>query len=85
MISTGESEDKIIEIILLLKEIFSKENLFLEITAQDESVLNEVKKINDNILTFSKKTNIECIINNNYFYINKEDKEAWEMALAIRD
>jgi DNA polymerase III alpha subunit len=54
-------------------------------TAQDESIMSNVKKINSQILFFSKKTNTECVISNNYFYPNKDEKEAWEMALAIKD
>jgi DNA polymerase III alpha subunit len=54
-------------------------------TAQNESTMSNVKKINSQILFFSKKTNIECVIDNNYFYPGKEEKEAREMALAIKD
>jgi DNA polymerase III alpha subunit len=33
----------------------------------------------------AKKNNIECIVDNAFQYLNKKDKETWEMALAIKD
>jgi len=54
-------------------------------TAQDEVLINNVKKINNQILFYSKKTNTECVVDNNYFYPGRDEKEAWEMALAIKD
>ncbi|MEI8253358.1 MAG: hypothetical protein WCG25_06545 [bacterium] len=54
-------------------------------TAQNESLIPNVKKINSQVLFFGKKTNTECVIDNNYFYPGKEEKEAREMALAIKD
>ncbi len=85
MVLNWEPEDKIIEIIKMIKDILWNDNVFLEMTAQDESIMSNVKKINSQILFFSKKTNTECVISNNYFYPNKDEKEAWEMALAIKD
>jgi len=85
MVLNWESDDRIIEIIKMIKDILWNENVFLEMTAQNESLLSDVKKINNQILNYSKKTNTDCVVNNNYFYPGKEEKEAWEMALAIRD
>ncbi len=85
MVLNWEPEDKIIEIINMIKDILWNDNVFLEMTAQNESTMSNVKKINSQILFFSKKTNIECVIDNNYFYPGKEEKEAREMALAIKD
>ena len=85
MVLNWEPEDKIIEIINMIKDILWNDNVFLEMTAQNESTMSNVKKINGQVLAFSKKTNIECVIDNNYFYPGKEEKEAREMALAIKD
>ncbi|MFZ2151254.1 MAG: PHP domain-containing protein [Candidatus Absconditicoccaceae bacterium] len=85
MIVNGESEDKIIEIINMIKDILGNNNVFLEMTAQNESLINNVKKINNQILFYSKKTDTDCVVDNNYFYPGKDEKEAWEMALAIKD
>jgi len=53
--------------------------------AQDESEDSELKKVNKKILELSEKENIDCVVNNVYYYLNKDDKETWEMALAIKD
>jgi DNA polymerase III alpha subunit len=45
----------------------------------------DMAKINKKILELSEKHDINCIVDNAFQYINKEDKETWEMALAIKD
>ena len=85
MMHAWEKEDKISEILTMLSDIVWKEHLFLEITAQDESLLPEIKKINNLILSLSKSNWLECTIANNYHYITKWEKEAREVALAIKD
>lgn len=85
MLISGEKEEKIDEILKMLIDIVGKEHLFLEITAQDEKLLPEIKKINDFILILAEKNWLSCTIANNYHYISKSDKEAREVALAIKD
>ncbi len=85
MIKRSEPEDKILEIINMIQNEIWKENVFLEIVAKDENLDEDIKKINKKILEISEKNWIKCIVNNIYHYINKWDKEAWEMALAIKD
>jgi DNA polymerase III alpha subunit len=80
-----EKEEKMGEILTILQETLGKENVFLEITAQDESLLPEVKKINTLLLAMSKKYGIKCVVDNNYHYLTSTDKEAREIALAIKD
>jgi DNA polymerase III alpha subunit len=80
-----EKEEKIIEILNILQNTLGKENVFLEITAQDEQLLPDIKKINTTLLRISKEQNIKCVVNNNYHYITATDKEAREIALAIKD
>jgi DNA polymerase-3 subunit alpha len=84
MINAGETEDKILEIHEMIQEIF-KENCYFEITAQDEHLLTDLPKVNQLLLHLARKTDTQCIVNNNYFYPDPKDKVAWEMALAIKD
>jgi DNA polymerase-3 subunit alpha len=84
LISSGESEENILEIHQMLQEVF-QENCYLEITAQDEEVFPELPKINQFLLHMSRKTDTPCIVNNNYFYPEAKDKKTREMALAIKD
>ena len=84
MLSAWESEAKIKEIYDMLRDIFW-EKCYLEITAQDENVLPLVKKCNQFIYDLAKQTNTKLIVDNDYRYLRKEDKEAWEIALSIKD
>lgn len=81
MILNHEWEDKIKDIIKLLQDALGKENVYGEIIAQDYTLVPEIKEINE----FLMKSNIECIIDNNFQYVNKDDKATWEVALAIKD
>ncbi len=85
MIALDEKESKIIEIIRLIQETIGKENVYLEIIAQDYNETNEAKKANELLQEISKKENIKCVVSNNYFYPAAEDKQAREVALAIKD
>lgn len=85
MIFRSENDDKILELIHLLQDTLWKENVFLEIIAQDESKNNNLAKINKKILELANHESINIITWNIYNYVNKWDKDAWEMALAIKD
>ncbi len=84
MLSAWESEAKIREIYDMLHEIFG-EKCYLEITAQDETLLPITKKVNQFIYNLAKQTNTKLIVNNDYRYLKEKDKEAWEIALSIKD
>lgn len=85
MATLDEKEEKMIEIIHLIQDTIGKENVFLEIIAQDYNETSEHKKINDILLAIAEKQSIPCIVANNYFYPSETDKPAWEVALAIKD
>jgi len=85
MINLDEKEEKIREIIHMIQNAIGKENVYLEIIAQEYDEVPETKKYNDIIFEISKKEQIPCVVNNNYFYPSSEEKEAREVALAIKD
>lgn len=85
MIALDEKESKIIEIIHFIQDIIGKENVYLEIIAQDYNETIESKKANELLLALAEKEQIACVVNNNYFYPSQWDKQAWEVALAIKD
>lgn len=85
MIALDEKESKMIEIIHFMQDIVGKENVYLEIIAQDYDETTEHKKVNELLLAIAEKENIECIVANNYFYPSDTDKQAREVALAIKD
>ncbi len=85
MLMLDEKMEKIAEIINMVKNAVGPENVYLEVTAQDEKLLPEVKKINTQILELSQTTSTACVVHNNFFYPNADEKEAREIALAIKD
>jgi len=84
MQTSGESEDKIKEIYQMLQWIFG-ERCYLQITAQNEKLFPALRKCNQFIYDLAKQTNTKLIVDNNYCYVNKTDKDAWEIALSIKD
>lgn len=85
MIALDEKESKMIEIIHLIQDTLGKENVYLEIIAQEYHDTTEHKKTNELLLLIAQKEQIACVVNNNYFYPDQWDKQAWEVALAIKD
>ena len=84
MILAWEKNKKTEEFIQKNKEILDW-NFFLELIAQDESKQKELKKINQNIVEIWKNTNTKIIVNNEYSYPEKADKEAYEVLLCIKE
>jgi hypothetical protein len=58
MIALDEKESKILETIHLIQDILGKENVYMEIIAQDYNEVAEAKKINDIIITLAEKEDI---------------------------
>ena len=85
MLNSGESLDKVKEILLLVRDAVGAENCYLEITIQDEKTHPQIAKINQTLLQLSEELNIPCILTNHYFYPKKEDKPTQELAMAIKD
>lgn len=85
MIALDEKESKMVEIINLIQDIIGQENVYLEIIAQDYNETTESKKVNELLLALAEKEHIPCVVDNNYFYPSSGDKQAREVALAIKD
>lgn len=85
MIALDEKESKMIEIIHLIQETIGKENAYLEIIAQDYNETTEQKKTNDAIMALAEREMMPCVVSNNFFYPSPTDKQAREVALAIKD
>lgn len=85
MLHNGEPQDRIIEILNLIKNTLGNENTYLEILAQDHKTNPEIEKINTAILEIAEKTETPCIISNIYAYPKAQDKKTQELAMAIKD
>lgn len=58
MIALDEKESKILETIHLIQDIVGKENVYMEVIAQDYNEVAETKKINDIIIALAEKEDI---------------------------
>lgn len=85
MILRDEPREKIIEIIRMLQSILGEDAVYWEIIAQLHSENKELERVNQYIFELCQELDILCIVNSNYHYIKKTDKEAWEVALAVKD
>ena len=85
MILRDEPREKIIEIIRMLQSILGEDSVYWEIIAQLHSENKELERVNQYIFELCQELDILCIVNPNYHYIKKTDKEAWEVALAVKD
>lgn len=85
MILHNEEPKKIEETIALLRTIFSDENVYLELIAQYENKLKNLKKVNPIIKELAEKTSTPLIVNTNYHYVHDDNKEVAEVAMAIKD
>lgn len=63
------------------KEIFGKDNFFLEI---QEHGLPSQEEVNDAIIQISEKTNIPLVVTNDVHFLRKEDFEAHKILLCIQ-
>lgn len=81
---TGEKTENILEIHNMIREIFG-ENCYLEIIAQDESIIPKLHEVNQLCLSLSSQTATKCIVQNEFFYPSPNDYKTREIALAIKD
>lgn len=80
-----ESDKKIAETRTMLQDIVGKENCYIELLAQDEKKLKEVHRVNTTLLKLADETDSPVVVTSNFHYVHKDDKKAFEVALAIKD
>lgn len=85
MFQKNAGDDKIIDQIRLLEDNIWPENIYIEIVAQDYKKEKTLEYTNKRAIELAKKLNKKLIINNDFHYVDKEDKEAFEVALCIKD
>lgn len=80
-ILTNSSDEKISKIIDEYIEIFSKENFYLEIQANE---LPETKIINDRFYDLAKLHNLELVATNNVYYVDRDGYELQDIIICIQ-
>ncbi|MDA9257060.1 DNA polymerase III subunit alpha [Flavobacteriaceae bacterium] len=79
LLNIGESQAE--EALLYWKSLFDKD-FYLEMMRHGQE---DEKRVNENLLEFSKKHNINIVPTNNSFYLNKEDANAHDILLCVKD
>lgn len=80
-ILSWKPEEKILERIEQYRELFWKENYFLELLYHDD--IPKQNFVTDEIIKISKKYEIPVVACNNCYYINKEDKKTQDVIMAL--
>lgn len=80
-----EEEKKITDILHVLSTLYDRDHFFLDLIAQDYEIITDAKIINTQTEKRAEAHKIACTIHTNFHYINAEDKESYEVALAIKD
>ena len=80
-ILTDSSDEKIDKIINEYIEIFSKENFYLEIQANE---LSETKIINDRFYNLAEFYNLELVATNNVYYVDRDGYELQDIIICIQ-
>jgi len=74
--------EKAKKVALEYQEIFGKGNFYLELQHHPE--MEEQRKINEALLKISEETKIPAVVTCDVHYLNKEDKRAHEVLLAVQ-
>ena len=74
--------DKASQRILKYNELFGQGNFYLEL--MDHPELEDYKKVNDQLIKFSRELNIPLIATNDIHYLKKEDDEAQDILLCLQ-
>ena len=79
ILNIGESQAE--EALLWWKEQFG-DDLYIEMMRHNQE---DEKVVNETLLNFSKKHNVKIVATNNTFYLNKEDANAHDILLCVKD
>ncbi|POS01246.1 DNA polymerase III alpha subunit [Flavobacterium croceum DSM 17960] len=79
LLNIGEKQAE--EALLWWKNLFA-DDLYIELLRHNQEDEN---RVNTTLIDFSKKHNIKLVAANNVFYINKEDANAHDILLCVRD
>ena len=79
ILNVGEAQAE--EALLWWKEQFGND-LYIELMRHDQQ---DEKVVNETLLKFSKKHNIKTVASNNTFYLDKEDANAHDILLCVKD
>ena len=79
ILNVGETQAE--EALLWWKEQFG-DDLYIELMRHNQE---DEKVVNETLLKFAKKHNVKVVATNNTFYLNKEDANAHDILLCVKD
>ena len=79
LLNIGESQAE--EALLYWKNLFEKD-FYLEMMRHGQE---DEKRVNENLIKFSSKHDVMVVPTNNSFYLNKEDANAHDILLCVKD
>ena len=79
LLNIGESQAE--DALLYWKNLFDKD-FYLEMMRHGQEDEN---RVNENLIQFSAKHDIKIVPTNNSFYLNKEDANAHDILLCVKD
>jgi DNA polymerase III subunit alpha len=79
LLNIGENQAE--EALLWWKEQF-QDDFYIELSRHNQEDEN---RVNNSLITLARKHNVKTIATNNTFYINKEDANAHDILLCVRD
>ncbi len=79
VLNIGENQAE--EALLWWKEVFG-EDFYIELMRHNQEDEN---RVNASLITLAKKHNVKTVATNNVFYVNKEDANAHDILLCVRD
>ncbi len=80
----GYDKAKLAEQLQWFQKVFAGD-FYLELTAQEYALEPELKTLNNQIMSWWQEYGIPIIASTNFHYIAAKDKQAFEVALAIKD
>jgi|AntRauTorckE6833_2_1112554.scaffolds.fasta_scaffold00175_5 DNA polymerase-3 subunit alpha len=80
-ILNDKSREDVIDIISEYKQIFGKDNFYLELMDHN---LKDEKKVNSSLIKISNNIDVPMIITNDVHYENKEDADVHDVLLALQ-
>ena len=85
MFNNYADDDKIIDQIKLMENILWKDNIYIELLAQDYNRQKELSDCNARAISLATKLDKNLIVSSNFHYINQDDKMAFEVSVCIKD
>ncbi len=85
MILENVDNEKITTHLQELISLVGKENVVIELIAQDEEEFPDIKKINTSLEKLASILELQIICANNFHYVDEKDQKVSEVALAIKD